>query len=733
MSDPFAPATGKSDAVARLAAVTGAVDAGLGPGSKERRAMFLELAVGLGVAVNWAGSKPEICQQLADHFDMPWDDTCWSAGNTITLNGLNRILEGAERYARRARATHLEGVDVTQFGISVEEAADFDALAENLAFLSSLTPLPKGVPGVSGEPFEQDAVDFTTAKWIAQVGTVQGWLHFPGALPLVNPEHALGSLTEWLAPSETPLGVAAILDALDARASRARQFAERFIEDVDENEVSLAVATGQWSDAWDEADAAEDEVVEPEPLIAQATTWSISDFSSRAVQGKLNLAPSYQRSDVWPLSDRQLLIQSILRGIPLPSVILLTPQTATMPYEVVDGKQRLTTVLRFVGKHPVALRRVRELAQKFPDDHLENLFQTDYPKFAKVWKSRTGETLTSSLEADYYFPFKLPANAKGLPAELHPVCGKYYTQIRDRYIQVSGSGMSIGDLFEQSTSYKVPLIEYSKTTQRQIHEVFKLYNKQGKHLNAEEIRNAIYHELELTKASLLVAGDADAGMVDQIAPALSQIWPTLDDTGSNLKSFNFGTSRYKRTKVLMWVFALLLFDPRTDDGGVRRLSTAQHINALLDRVQGRNSDDLRRPDVLRDVFTTVSQAISAHQAELEWAPTFGGSKWQELQLVASLVAVAAAIATHPDDYEELLAEQGDAVYSASESARLSRPSKTQTNVQWNYVARIVTDLLDAMSISPGDAAAAVEKRFGSTGLYALLSLASKLPDGPITS
>lgn len=628
--------------------------------------------------------------------------------------------------------------EVAAFGAPADVSENFDALAEHLAHLSTFAVLPNGVPATSVEPLAASAVDFTTAKWLAQVGAVQGWLHLPGLIPLADPAAAIASLTEWLGVSTDggPAAggdVMAVLDALDARVSKARQLADQFSELVEENDGAVEVATKRWEEAWDESEATEDEVSEPEPLVAQATTWSINDFSSRALQGKLNLAPSYQRSDVWPLSDRQLLIHSILRGIPLPSVILLKPTAANEPFEVVDGKQRLTTILRFIGRHPIALTHVREAARKVPEDRLEELFQTDYPKFTKVWKARFGETLTSSLEAQYYFPFKLPASTKGLPTNLHPLAGKYYSDIREHVIQVSGSETTVADLFEQSGEYKVPLIHYSKATQRQIHEVFNLYNKQGKHLNAEEIRNAIYHELELTRASLVVAGDADAGSVAQIAPSLNSAWPTLADVGSNLEGFNFGTSRYKRTKVLMWAMALLLLDTRVEDGGVRRLSTAQHINSLLGRVQETENDLLRTAPVLQDLFRTLALGISAHQGTLVWSAKFGGTKWQELQLVGSLVAVTTAIALHPDDYEERFEEWGDAIHDASDSDRLARPSKTQTNVQWNYVSRIVTDLLAAMAIDVEAAAGVLEKRFGSTGLHSLVLLASKLPDGPVKS
>jgi len=125
-------------------------------------------------------------------------------------------------------------------------------------------------------------------------------------------------------------------------------------------------------------DDTEDEVVSPEPVSAKADTWRIEQFVVEARDGKLNLAPSYQRGDVWGTSSRQLLIESILRGIPLPSVILLkSPDSASRGYEVVDGKQRLTSILRFVGKHPLAIARLDELRPDYPD--LVALFEPTTP------------------------------------------------------------------------------------------------------------------------------------------------------------------------------------------------------------------------------------------------------------------------------------------------------------------------------------------------------------------
>ena len=83
--------------------------------------------------------------------------------------------------------------------------------------------------------------------------------------------------------------------------------------------ASRASATGLWRERWEEES---DDQEGSDPVSAKADTWPINEFSDRARKGRLNLSPSYQRGDVWPTSDAQLLIESILRGIPLPSVII---------------------------------------------------------------------------------------------------------------------------------------------------------------------------------------------------------------------------------------------------------------------------------------------------------------------------------------------------------------------------------------------------------------------------
>ncbi|MCF0075598.1 DUF262 domain-containing protein [Dyadobacter sp. CY261] len=61
---------------------------------------------------------------------------------------------------------------------------------------------------------------------------------------------------------------------------------------------------------------------------------------------KIDLNPSYQRNFIWsPINQREL-IDTILRGYPLPALFLY--QKDDKRYEMVDGQQRTKTIFRFI-------------------------------------------------------------------------------------------------------------------------------------------------------------------------------------------------------------------------------------------------------------------------------------------------------------------------------------------------------------------------------------------------
>lgn len=631
----------------------------------------------------------------------------------------------------------------------IEHENDFDeddprvpfleSIADGLATLSEASDAPNGVRPVSSI-FSGGDVDFTSDAWMNKLVEVQGWLSLSEDLPLTGGEPFLKALiaefklesADLLAPGAAhPQLSLRALERLNERVEAAVRLQGNFLEELEAKGANRGTATQSWADAWAEIDGNE-EVASPEPVTAKADVWPIYQLTKRAP----NLTPSYQRGDVWANSDRQSLLESILRGVPLPSIILLRTGPST-PHEVVDGKQRLTAILRFVGQHPVAKQKVAEVSARHKDKKfnaqgrlddqgkrdLTDLFNDDYPAFRRAWKALEGSPLKSTDENEYYFPFKLRTTGDGglVGPYLEPLRGKYYTQIKAQVIDVASEQTTIEYLFEGTAQYKIPVIEYTKASQAQIHEVFRLYNKQGVHLNAEEIRNAVYHEVELTRATLAAAGDADPNSdVAQIAESLAGI-PDLDRLGKALKSYGFGDTRYKRTKVLSWVISVLVHDT----GGKDLASTSRNIDQLLIAIQKDKSHKLAQSPTLTKLFSLLLEAVELHSSHDElWSDQFKdggkGAKWQELQLVGSLVGIAMALAASPDDIEDRIEANGDAIRTASkESADWERPEKTQTKTQWDYIAKISKSLLELLEIDPDKAAEAVRLQFGTSGYASL--------------
>ena len=77
---------------------------------------------------------------------------------------------------------------------------------------------------------------------------------------------------------------------------------------------------------------------------------TIADLRLKFKDHQINLEPGFQRKSVWTTADRRRLIQSIISHYPLPSIFLYRRGTKAgrTVYDVIDGKQRLETILMFM-------------------------------------------------------------------------------------------------------------------------------------------------------------------------------------------------------------------------------------------------------------------------------------------------------------------------------------------------------------------------------------------------
>lgn len=80
-----------------------------------------------------------------------------------------------------------------------------------------------------------------------------------------------------------------------------------------------------------------------------STTHSIADIKEWADDNKLLIQPTYQRNTIWNNAAKIMLIDSILKNIPIPKVFLAKNlDGAKSIRKVIDGQQRITSILSFL-------------------------------------------------------------------------------------------------------------------------------------------------------------------------------------------------------------------------------------------------------------------------------------------------------------------------------------------------------------------------------------------------
>jgi hypothetical protein len=120
------------------------------------------------------------------------------------------------------------------------------------------------------------------------------------------------------------------------------------------------------SEASDELEADQEEEQpsskpDDRPVTSQSSDWTISSLRDKLDRGQLDLQPKFQREYVWNTKPElpSRLIESLLLEIPIPPIYF--GKVAEGRLEVIDGQQRLTTLVDFVS-NKFALRKLRSMA-----------------------------------------------------------------------------------------------------------------------------------------------------------------------------------------------------------------------------------------------------------------------------------------------------------------------------------------------------------------------------------
>lgn len=171
-------------------------------------------------------------------------------------------------------------------------------------------------------------------------------------------------------------------------------------------------------------------------MIESPTGMSIMQIYEHYRKNEVFVNRRYQRKLVWTLKEKQDLIDSILNKYPVPLILLTKSERG---FEIIDGMQRLNAFFGFI--------------------------ENEFP-IVQYGEERYFNT------ADYTFSRTQIAEGKFTPAE--------------------GQGINYISQEEVSTfiSYQFPLTVFKSSDNDDINETFRRINSGGRHLSAQEVRQA---------------------------------------------------------------------------------------------------------------------------------------------------------------------------------------------------------------------------------------------------
>lgn len=123
----------------------------------------------------------------------------------------------------------------------------------------------------------------------------------------------------------------------------------------------------------------DDRVADWRPMNYRNTEMKLAALVGYFNEHTINLNPAFQRGQVWNISLRRKLIENILKGRPIPAIFLYKDaKGARYFYNILDGKQRLESLLLFIGSDNPELQ-IKELTRYFfpPEERKDVGFDID--------------------------------------------------------------------------------------------------------------------------------------------------------------------------------------------------------------------------------------------------------------------------------------------------------------------------------------------------------------------
>ena len=151
--------------------------------------------------------------------------------------------------------------------------------------------------------------------------------------------------------------------------------------------VDVAPQELVFDDESDDQDVSEQLSSNSTAAVVTGTDWTTETIVTQLTRGNIQLNPRFQRRDAWHLARKSRFIESLIVGLPIPQIVLAESKTERGGFIVLDGKQRLLSILQFWGSGEgdnngyslTGLTLRGDLKQKsYSDLSTDPAFETDY-------------------------------------------------------------------------------------------------------------------------------------------------------------------------------------------------------------------------------------------------------------------------------------------------------------------------------------------------------------------
>jgi hypothetical protein len=96
--------TTKKEVIDEISSLIGVSLPPLSTGSTESREIFEIINRELGLGINDASTKPEFAREIVERAGIVWSPDCESRGSTVTLNGLQLVLDAVHFFIAPRRS-----------------------------------------------------------------------------------------------------------------------------------------------------------------------------------------------------------------------------------------------------------------------------------------------------------------------------------------------------------------------------------------------------------------------------------------------------------------------------------------------------------------------------------------------------------------------------------------------------------------------------------------------------